>query len=294
MKKTLLIIILLICFSLPLRGTLAQSGAEVGVFKDYNIAPGSRIEIPIEIRGVQDLYAIDLELQFDPTVLEAEDADPQMEGIQPALGTFLDAGLLLFNTIDPETGLVRFVMSQVNPSEPKSGDGILLVLYLTAKTVGESDLTVKSVTLSDRAGMEISASAVDAVVTVAEGAPVIVSTSIPVQDPTGMIFVPTLVPTAIPTQTPIPTQMPAPTATAMPEPTNTQEAAMAEAQPTEVNVQNADGENEDKDGFSLRQNWWIILLVALLVGAGLVYLPLSRRKHAVSSQEKPSAPPENE
>ena len=102
----------------------AQTSAQVGIFQAYEIQPGARVEIPIEIRNVQDLYAVDLEIHFDPRILTFEDADPQMDGIQPALGTFLDAGMVLYNTVDPEAGIIRFVMTQVNPSEPKSGRGV--------------------------------------------------------------------------------------------------------------------------------------------------------------------------
>lgn len=267
MKKSLFLIVVIIFCSMMLQPALAQGNAEVGVFEPITTAPGSRIEVPIEIRGVQDLYAFDLEMQFDPAVFDAEDADPNMAGIQTALGTFLDAGLLLFNDVNPETGLVRFAMSQMNPSEGKSGDGILLVLYLTAKTTGESALTVNSITLSDRGGVEIPSSGVEAVVTVAADAPAVTSTSIPVQDPTSIIVIPTLAPT--PTKTLVPTETPIPTATAMPEPTGTQKPAGGETQPTEMTSTGAGGEVEENGGSSLSQNWWIIVLAGLIL-AGAV------------------------
>ena len=114
----------------------AQTSAQVGVFQAYEIQPGARVEIPIEIRNVQDLYAVDLEIHYDPRILTFEDANPQMDGIQPALGTFLDAGMVLYNTVDPEAGIIRFVMTQVNPSEPKSGSGVLIVLYAVGAAEG--------------------------------------------------------------------------------------------------------------------------------------------------------------
>jgi len=116
----------------------AQTSAQVGVFQAYEIQPGARVEIPIEIRNVQDLYAVDLEIHYDPRILTFEDANPQMDGIQPALGTFLDAGMVLYNTVDPEAGIIRFVMTQVNPSEPKSDSGVLIVLYAVGAAEGES------------------------------------------------------------------------------------------------------------------------------------------------------------
>lgn len=281
MKKNLLIIFILVICCMPLQSVMAQGSAEVGVFQAYSLAPGSRIEIPIEVRGVQDLYAIDLELQFDPAILGAEDADPNLAGIQAALGTFLDAGLLLVNEIDLDTGVVRFVMSQVNPSEPKSGDGILLVLYLTAKTAGESNLMVNSITLSDRFGVEIPSSGLGAVITITEDAPAVTHTSIPVQDPTSLIVFPTIIPTMTytPTATSLPTATPMPTATAMPEPTSTQKPASVEPQPTEMTyLPNVTGGEQEESGSWLQQNWWIIVLAALITAGAGVYLLIQKKK----------------
>jgi len=285
MKKSLFLIVVIIFCSMMLQPALAQGNAEVGVFEPITTAPGSRIEVPIEIRGVQDLYAFDLEMQFDPAVFDVEDADPSMAGIQTGLGTFLDAGLLLFNDVNPETGLVRFAMSQMNPSEGKSGDGILLVLYLSAKTTGESTLTVNSITLSDRGGIEIPSSGVEAVITVLEDVAAVTSTSIPVQDPTNIIIIPTLAPTPTPTKTLVPTETPIPTATAMPEPTGTQKPAGGDTEPSSSDVS---GEVEEEGGPWLVENWWIIVLAALGIGGVGVYLTRNKKK---ADGKGPSEPP---
>ena len=255
----------------------------MGMFDGYQVAPGGRVEVPIEIRGVQDLYAIDIELSFDPVMLGAEDADPSMSGIQPALGTFLDAGLLLYDSIDLEKGIIRFAMSQVNPSEGKSGDGILLVVYFVGKTAGESFLTVNSVTLSDRLGNEIPASGVAAKITVSEGAAAVTSTSIPVQDPTNIIIISTLAPT--PTNTLVPTETPIPTSTAVPEVTSTPKSAGGDTEPSSSDVS---GEVEEKGGSWLSQSWWIILLAALGIGGVGVYFSRNKKR---ADEKKRSDPP---
>lgn len=286
MRKNLLIIFLILCCSIPLQTVLAQASVEVGVFQPITTSPDSRIEVPIEVRGVQDLYAVDLELQFDPAVLTAEDADPNMIGVQAALGTFLDAGLLLFNTIDPETGVVRFVMTQMNPSEPKSGEGILLVLYLSGNTAGEGDLIVNSVTLSDRFGVEIPASVKESLITIEESAPALPPANIPVQDPTNIIIIPTLAPTPTPTKTLVPTQTP--TATQTPVPKAEDKPAI---QPTETTfLPSVTGGEQEESGFSLRQNWWIILLAALVTAGLGVYLFIQRKQPPVDDKSERNPP----
>ena len=51
--------------------------------------------IPVEVRvnDVTDLYAVDVKVAFDPSVLEVVDADPAKPGIQVQDGGFLVARL---------------------------------------------------------------------------------------------------------------------------------------------------------------------------------------------------------
>ena len=112
------VLLVALCTAVP--GS-AQQGAQVGVFADLEIPLNVSVEVPVEVRDVSELYAVDLTIRFDPDILEVEDANENLEGVQPGLATFLDAGMTLFNEVDNETGTVRFVMSQINPSEGKSG-----------------------------------------------------------------------------------------------------------------------------------------------------------------------------
>ncbi len=192
---------------------MAQGIARVGLLEDMQIRPNTAVEIPIDIEDVVDLYGIEIELEFDPTFWEFEDADPRREGIQPAIGTFLDPGMTLFNIIDMEEGRIHLVMSQVNPSEAKSGDGNILVLYASALKTGVTSFEITKVELSTRDGIGIEVEGVDGEVKIENEAPLVTATSIPVVDPTQIIIIPTYVP---PTATPVPTSTPRPTPMALP------------------------------------------------------------------------------
>jgi len=255
----------------------AQTSAQVGVFQAYEIQPGARVEIPIEIRNVQDLYAVDLEIHYDPRILTFEDANPQMDGIQPALGTFLDAGMVLYNTVDPEAGIIRFVMTQVNPSEPKSGSGVLIVLYAVGAAEGESTLEVVRADLSTREGVAIPSELVENSVKVAASAAEIQATPIPVQNPTSIIVIPTLAPTATSTVTPVPTSTkPAPTQTAV-----ITAIVEAIASPTVAPTM-----AEQPSGFSLAQNWWVLLIVAAAIIGVVIYLNSGKKEPPKDKQEE--------
>jgi hypothetical protein len=299
-KRTGILLLTLLVILLP-TGLVAAQGedeARVGFFEDVEIQPGSRIEVPVQIEDVQDLYAIDIEIQFDPQVIKIQDADSDADGIQPALGMFLDAGLTLFNSADNEAGVIRFVMSQINPSEPKSGDGIILVLYIEGAAEGESDLEITILDLSTRAGDAISAQSVDGKVTVSEAAAAKEATSIPVQDPTSMVIVPTSQPTERLATTPTsqPTERPetTPTKTATPTAEETEPQASqtletlagateeekdAGTPPTQAAESESEQQNtEVQTGFSLVRYWWVVALVlGIAIGLG-VYLLSTRKK----------------
>ena len=255
----------------------AQTSAQVGVFQAYEIQPGARVEIPIEIRNVQDLYAVDLEIHYDPRILTFEDANPQMDGIQPALGTFLDAGMVLYNTVDPEAGIIRFVMTQVNPSEPKSGSGVLIVLYAVGAAEGESTLEVVRADLSTREGVAIPSELVENSVKVAASAAEIQATPIPVQNPTSIIVIPTLAPTAIPTATPQPTAT---------KPAQTQTAVITAIVEAIASPTVAHATAEQASGFSLAQNWWILLIVAAAIIGVVIYLHSSKKEPPEDKEEE--------
>lgn len=263
-----------LCAAAPV---LAQEGARVGVFADLEIPLEARVEVPVEVRDVVELYAVDLTIRFDPEILQVEDADPNQAGVQPGLGTFLDAGMTLFNEVDNETGTVRFVMSQINPSEGKSGSGNLLVLYFVGRQAGTSPVTVEKVEFANRMGEAISVSGVNAEIAVREGAPTVVATPIPVQDPTQIIVIETLAPTATPTTAPTTSPTPMPTQVAeVAEPT--EKPSVADVEPTAELAVGGDvdpggeQESEQEGNGSL---WWLLALPLLIIGGVVVY---TRRK----------------
>lgn len=265
---------LLLTLTIPLQTVVAQAGngTQGGIFGGYQVQPGGRVEVPIEIRDVDGLYAIDVQIAFDPAVVQVEDANPGQSGVQPALGTFLDAGLTLFNEVDNETGLIRFVMTQANPSEAKSGDGVVLVLYLTGVQAGESDLEVTLLELSTRAGEAIEVVPVSGLVTVSADAVANDAASIPVQDSAGLVPIPTVIPTEIPT--------PAPTVANDAPEAGDDGAAGNEAaaqQEEEAEAQAETTTRQPGSGFSLVEHWWIVLVVVgLVIGLG-IFLGITRR-----------------
>ena len=252
-------------------------GVQVGVFQTFVGKPGARLEIPVEVKNVENCYAFDLELRYDPQVLSVEDADPMRDGVQPALGTFLDAGMVLYNTVDAENGIIRFVMSQINPSEPKSGSGVLLVLYVSGLKEGESALELTKADLATREGQLIPAELVSGSVQISANAAESAGTAVPVQDPTGIMMIPTLAPTNTPTI--VPTKAPA-TPTSVPAAVSVEETQPPQAGAEEENVSDA---QETRKPIVI---WGLAGALVIAGAAGLVARRVKKSEEFTNEEEK--------
>lgn len=213
---------------LPAASALAQEPVLVRVAPAaVTLAPGATADVAVEVVAVEGLYGFDIRLSFDPAVVEVVDADPAKPGVQVSLGRMLDPGMAVRESADNATGVVHYAMTQLNPSEAKSGAGNLIVVKLRGKAAGSSDLTITSVDLARRDATAIPTTLQHGVATVAASAAALpVNTPIPTQAP------PTIVPTGLPpaaTATPgsqptatmpaAATETPAPSATPVPSPT---------------------------------------------------------------------------
>jgi hypothetical protein len=127
---------------------------------------GGQVVVNIYIQDVQNLYGADIRFSYDPAVLEVQDADPAVSGVQiQPLSTFLSPDFVARNkacnivdTSDPAcpvAGILRYAVTQVNPSTPASGSGA--VAAITFKRLRPDVTTLQVVThdLSDRSGVTI-------------------------------------------------------------------------------------------------------------------------------------------
>jgi hypothetical protein len=166
LARVLLIIAIIVSsfFSITPIEVAAQNNQTLIRFQpnDLLFSETSNSEIAVWIQDVKDLYAFDITLKYDPAYLEILDSDLGINGIQVSQGTFLDAGLTLKNTVDPTAGTINLVLTQLNPSTEKSGDGSLLVIRMKALKAGNTTLQIENLQLSTRKGLSIPFSHTDA------------------------------------------------------------------------------------------------------------------------------------
>lgn len=142
-RTAIFLLVILFIFGMPAR---AESRVVATVFASpagVPLAAGETLQVAIRIADVTDLWAFDLEVHFDPAMIEVTSV---------ALGTFLDSGIK-FSSINPTDGIISFVNAQINPSAPKSGDGELILININAlENLEETHLTITKAELSDRDG----------------------------------------------------------------------------------------------------------------------------------------------
>ena len=127
---------------------------------------GGQVVVNLYVQDVQNLNGADIRLSFDPTVLEVQDANPSVSGVQiQPLGTFLHPDFVVrkkaCNVVDPAdpdcsvAGLVWYAAAQVNPSLPVSGSGPVAAVTFKRLRPDVTILTITGHDLADERGVMI-------------------------------------------------------------------------------------------------------------------------------------------
>ena len=152
MKKPIVILALLAAVRLAFPAEAAAPTVSLGGAV-LEVAAGQTAPLSVAVTDVQDLYGLELHLRFDPAVVQVADADPGKDGIQVAAGDFLSADFVAQNQADNQAGSIDYAVTQVNPNEPRSGSGTLLVIRFQGGAAGgASPLEVTNGLLTTRDG----------------------------------------------------------------------------------------------------------------------------------------------
>lgn len=203
---------------------------------------GDTATLDIFVEDVTNLFGVEIKAQFDPGLLQVQDADPNTDGVQITPGPFLSLDFMALNKTDNNTGLIQYVMSQTGSSQPKTGSGSLASITFQAIAAGESSLTFSVVKLANPESQPISATTQPGQVTVGAGGETATPTGTAepgteTATPTATLTPTTYPGTATPTLSPTPTlepgtATPTPTPTGTPTPTSTFTPAPPTATPT--------------------------------------------------------------
>ncbi len=87
---------------------------------------GSSIQIMVD--DVSELYALDLEIQFDAAKYQVADANPDMDGIQITPGEAPAPDFVAVNSVDNEAGVIHYVVTQLGGEDAFSGKGVVATI----------------------------------------------------------------------------------------------------------------------------------------------------------------------
>jgi LysM repeat protein len=216
-------------FSPPAQVTAAQSEAVIRLepaTPQLNVGDTAIIEIRVD--NVVNLFAADAQLQFNPAVLQVQDADAGREGVQIQPGNFPIPDFVITNVVTNTSGIINYAATDLAPLEPVSGSGTLARITFQAIAPGESEVTFSAFGLIGDNGQALPATSQAGRITVGQG-PTSTPTNTPLPGQETATFTPIpipLTPTATPLFTPTPTATPilataTPSPTPTPTPTNT-------------------------------------------------------------------------
>jgi hypothetical protein len=91
----------------------------------------------VRLENVQALYGIEIYLHFDPQTVQVIDArlalqHPDQEGVQIHPGDLPTADYVLRNEVDNDLGQISYAATQLPPSQPGQGEGIVAQIALKA------------------------------------------------------------------------------------------------------------------------------------------------------------------
>ena len=126
---------------------------------------GEAIEMDVQVANVVDLYSFNIEVHFDPTVLQVKDMDPRSSapGVQVRVGEFLDPAnqFVVVNQVDNEAGIIELAVTQTHPAVAQSGSGVLSTISFEAIGEGRSAIEFVNAQLVDDSRPEPLTIAVD-------------------------------------------------------------------------------------------------------------------------------------
>jgi hypothetical protein len=108
-------------------------------------ADGRALELRVD--DVRDLYAVDVEIKFDPARLQVADADAKAQGVQILPGRAPAPEFVAINSADNQKGAIRYVATQLGDRAAFSGSGVVATINWQSGADPNATISVESATL---------------------------------------------------------------------------------------------------------------------------------------------------
>ncbi len=124
-------------------------------FENPNIIKGEETIITLEVLGVVDLFAFQLDMAFDTELAEVYGSPGDPEDTRMVIGDFLIPDFEVYNEIHNDFGAIFIAITQFDPSPPQSGSGELASGFVSGLQDGMVEFIFEEAILLDSDGREI-------------------------------------------------------------------------------------------------------------------------------------------
>ena len=155
--KVLLLAIVIILVFAPMKSTTLQVYAGVNPLLWINpesAQTGLGTEVDLQLDNIVDVYGLQVEMTFDPSILEVVDADPGTQGTQITPGACPAPNFVVTNDTDNSSGQINYAVTQLNPTAPCDG-GTVATVQFTCLAEGTSAVAITTSVVSDSNGSSL-------------------------------------------------------------------------------------------------------------------------------------------
>jgi hypothetical protein len=119
---------------------------------------GDKVLVEVWVDDVTDLYGADIQMTFSSYNMTVLDGDPALPGVQVTPSNDLLApDLVIKKVVDNQLGTIWYGVTQLNPTLPASGSGILFSFEVSITRPLAGEIVIVEQTLADRNGVTIPA-----------------------------------------------------------------------------------------------------------------------------------------
>jgi hypothetical protein len=156
-KSALALLLMLAFLSLAITAQAAGNPQVLLSTKQDKLKVGQEITVDVLVKASPSIYGADIQVVFDPKMLEVVDADKKLAGVQIEPGKFIDQKKSFFLThqIDNKKGTINYALTLLNPAPAVQGDGQLARITFRAKTNGLTIISLEKGVFGTKTGETI-------------------------------------------------------------------------------------------------------------------------------------------
>ena len=102
-----------------------------------------QITVAVGVQDVTDMSAMQMDVVFNPAVLQVIDADPGQEGIQVSVDSVFDSGFVAANDVDNDSGRITFAVTLFNGNSINGNSGLIEIGF-EPTGAGNSELRLEN------------------------------------------------------------------------------------------------------------------------------------------------------